>query len=75
MLTEQPDTTELYAEPIPLLVGWIYGLTMRGDWISRIVATIWFRWYCPYPIGKNWTARQCIEAGNCGCNNKRSLTR
>lgn len=28
------------------------------------------RYYCPRPIGKDKTARACIAAGNCGCDNK-----
>lgn len=48
----------------------MYGLTMRGDWISRIVAPVWFRWYCPYPLSHNWTARRCVERGDCGCDNE-----
>lgn len=52
------------------IITWLYGLTMRGDWITSIVAPILFRWYCPYPIQDDWTARACIEAGTCGCNNE-----
>lgn len=47
----------------------MYGLTFRGDWIARIVCPIWFHWYCPYPIIDDYTARACINAGKCGCNN------
>ena len=54
--------------------NFMYGLTMRGDWISNIVGRIWFRWYCPYPIRKDWTARACIEAGDCGCSNGTRFT-
>jgi hypothetical protein len=48
----------------------MYGLTMRGDWITRIVAPLWFRWYCPHPLRADMTARACVEAGDCGCNNQ-----
>lgn len=48
----------------------MYGLTMRGDWISRVVAPIWFHWYCPYPLSDDWTARACVKSGECGCDNK-----
>ena len=55
--------------------SWMYGLTMRGDWISRVVAPIWFHFYCPYPLSKDWTARssrparRCVQRGECGCDN------
>lgn len=51
----------------------IYVLTMRGDWISDIVGRVWFRWYCPSPLHDDWTARACISAGDCGCNNNPSF--
>lgn len=51
------------------LETFMYGLCWRGDWISRIVAPVWYRLYCPYPLIKNWTARACIASGNCGCDN------
>lgn len=47
----------------------MYGLCWRGDWIARIVAPVWYRFYCPYPIQKDLTAGACIRAGNCGCDN------
>lgn len=53
---------------------WVYGLTMRGDWIASIVARVWFRWYCPVPLSDDWTARRCIADGNCGCNNRLAPT-
>lgn len=46
-----------------------YGLCMRGGWISDLWSKIWYRWYCPYPIIDDHSARACIKAGCCGCNN------
>lgn len=51
------------------IVAWLYGRTMREDWIAGIIATVLFRWYCPYPLLDDWTARTCIREGLCGCNN------
>lgn len=28
-----------------------------------------YRWFCPYPIAGNVTARSCYRAGTCGCDN------
>jgi hypothetical protein len=47
----------------------MYGLCWRGDWITRLVGPIWFRWYCPHPVRSDWSARVCIAAGDCGCDN------
>jgi len=47
-----------------------YSLCWRGDWISRIWAPIWFAYYCPYPVIKDWRAVACINAGQCGCSNR-----
>ena len=47
-------------------------LRIRGwpvGWLDRAWCAIWYRFYCPYPIKGNWTARSCVEAGNCGCRN------
>jgi hypothetical protein len=55
------------------MVRWLevqgYRLCWRGDWITRLWAPIWFRFYCPYPIIEDVSARACIKAGHCGCNN------
>ncbi len=44
-----------------------------GFWLEvnfpRIWAATYSRYYCPRPILKNKTARACIAAGYCGCNN------
>jgi len=40
-----------------------------GYWFTYIWAPIWFRFYCPYPIIDNLTARACIKAGKCSCSN------
>jgi hypothetical protein len=52
------------------ILVWLYGLTMRLDWVPYIVAPILFRWYCPRPVLDDWTARACVRAGVCGCNNQ-----
>lgn len=58
----------------------MYGLSMpRDNWIertiARIVAPIWYRYYCPYPLSRDWTARRCNERGDCGCNNRERYSR
>jgi hypothetical protein len=35
----------------------------------RLWGWTWARYYCPRPIGDAVTARQCFEAGYCGCDN------
>lgn len=32
-------------------------------------AALYYRFRCPYPIIANKSARACVEAGCCGCNN------
>lgn len=46
-----------------------YRLCWRGDWVTRIVAPIFFRWRCPHPIIADHSVKACIAAGVCGCNN------
>jgi len=53
-----------------LFEEWGYGLCFRGDWIARLWCPLWYRWYCPHPIIADHSARACIAAGACGCNNK-----
>ena len=48
---------------------WMYGICWRGDWIARVIAPVWYRFYCPYPTQPDLTARACIKSGNCGCDN------
>jgi hypothetical protein len=48
----------------------LYGLTFRGDWIASIVARIFFRFRCPYPLLADHSIRACKRAGLCGCNNR-----
>lgn len=43
--------------------GWPFG------WLEYVWAGIWYHYRCPYPIIKDHSARACVEAGNCGCNN------
>ena len=44
-----------------------------GFWLELHFPRIWgvtyARYYCPRPIIKDRTARACIAAGHCGCNN------
>jgi hypothetical protein len=41
-----------------------------GRWAHWTWADFWYRHYCPYPTVKHsLTARACIKAGACGCNN------
>jgi len=55
------------------LVWW---LSLRkgpvARWLHDRWAGYWYRHYCPHPIGNGWTAKACIEAGHCGCENKRT---
>lgn len=48
-----------------------YRLCLRGSWIYDRWAHVWFRWRCPHPIISDRSARACIAAGHCGCDNKR----
>jgi hypothetical protein len=51
-----------------MIARWIHRTAWRGDLVGRIG----FRRYCPYPVGNiNKTARECCEAGDCGCDNAR----
>lgn len=34
---------------------------------------VYFRIWCPHPIGDYSSVRDCIASGNCGCNNSRHL--
>jgi hypothetical protein len=43
--------------------GWPVG------WLESAWTAIWYRYYCPYPIQDNWTARACVRGGHCGCDN------
>lgn len=47
-----------------------YRICLRGDWIGDLWARFFLRWYCPHPCLDDWTARACIAAGHCGCNNR-----
>ena len=53
------------------LVRFGYAMTMRGDWISDLWAPIWFRWWCPYPVIADYSARACVASGDCGCDASR----
>jgi hypothetical protein len=46
-----------------------YTLCFGNGRISRLWSRIFFRWYCPYPLRGDWSARACIKAGDCGCDN------
>lgn len=45
-----------------------------GWWLELHFPRIWgqtyARYYCPRPISEDKTARACIAAGHCGCNNR-----
>lgn len=51
------------------LTWWFY-LNHRCEWLGDLWCKIWFRFYCPHPIIDDMTARACIKAGHCGCNNQ-----
>lgn len=41
-----------------------------GRWLHDRWSDFWYRHYCPYPThGSSLTARSCIGAGLCACNN------
>lgn len=44
---------------------WLQSLLLKYDWLYRAV----YRYRCPYPVRGVTTARQCFNAGCCGCNN------
>lgn len=46
-----------------------YRMCWGQSWFASLWASIWYRYYCPYPIIEDFTARACIKAGKCGCNN------
>lgn len=39
------------------------------SWVEHAWTWVWYRYYCPYPVVDEWTARACVRSGNCGCNN------
>lgn len=48
------------------LPRWLQGILIRSQLLQRL----FFRYYCPYPILEDRSARACVEAGKCGCNNQ-----
>lgn len=46
-----------------------YRLCWKRGWLASQWARIWYYYRCPYPIIKDHSARACIAAGNCGCDN------
>lgn len=48
---------------------WGYALCWREGRIAGLWARVWYRFYCPYPLTENHSARACIASGNCGCDN------
>lgn len=52
----------------------VWNLALRRGpawrWLHDTWADFWYRHYCPYPtIDDSLTARACIKAGACSCNN------
>lgn len=43
-------------------------------WLENAWTGIWYRFYCPHPTLDNWTARACVKADCCGCNNLEHYT-
>jgi len=41
----------------------------RLDWLAALI----FRLVCPYPIERETSARSCVKAGHCGCDNDKRL--
>ena len=37
---------------------------------QMFLAHVYFRIYCPHPIGDYHRVRDCIAAGDCGCKNQ-----
>lgn len=40
-------------------------------WLENIWISIWWRYYCPRPVINDWSAKACVNSGNCGCDNQR----
>ena len=36
-------------------------------WLASLI----YRFKCPYPIQKDHSVQACIKAGHCGCDNRR----
>jgi hypothetical protein len=47
-----------------------YGLCRGDRRFGRLWASIWYRYRCPYPIITDHSARACVAAGHCGCDNQ-----
>jgi len=43
---------------------------LNWRWLHDAWAGFWYRRYCPHPIIHDLTARGCINAGHCGCDNQ-----
>lgn len=54
-----------------LIEQWGYVQCFRPGWVGHAWSAVWYRFYCPYPVIKNPSARACIAAGCCGCNNSK----
>lgn len=44
---------------------WLLRIIMRYGWLEAL----YYRYYCPRPVIDNPSARACVRAGNCGCDN------
>jgi hypothetical protein len=50
-----------------------YRLCWRSGWLAFQWSRIWYHYRCPYPIITDHSARACVEAGHCGCDNGQRL--
>jgi hypothetical protein len=46
---------------------WLQRALFRSFFLQRI----FYRYYCPYPLTHDRTARACVMSGGCGCENAR----
>lgn len=46
-----------------------YRLCWHRGWLAFQWSRIWYHFRCPYPIIADHSARACVAAGHCGCDN------
>lgn len=55
------------------MIRWLdelgYRMCWRSGWLATQWARVWYHYRCPYPVIKDHSARACVKAGHCGCNN------
>jgi hypothetical protein len=55
------------------MMRWIddlgYRLCWGNSWLAYQWSRVWYRYRCPYPVIEDRSARACVAAGCCGCNN------